>query len=164
MYIAELTVENFRCFGVGDAKLTLPFRAGLTALVGENDTGKTAVIDALRLAVGTRDQEYLRVQESDFHRASGRGEHESEMHIRCQFKGLTEHDRGAFAEYLTYVEEGDSRDAVLYVNCTAKNIVRARTNRRFVSVDVRSGANADGPTLDSEARHLLLCHLPSASA
>lgn len=58
MFVAELTIENFRCFGEGEGKLVLPLGDGLTALVGENDTGKTAVIDALRFALGTRDQEY----------------------------------------------------------------------------------------------------------
>ena len=155
MYIAELIVENFRCFGTDYARLTLPLKAGLTALVGENDTGKTAVIDALRIVLGTRDQEYFRIQECDFYCPPDCGERESEIHIRCQFKGLTRRDKGAFAEYLTYVEDGGDRDAVLYVNCTTKNIVEARRTQRFVSVKVRSGENGDGPTLDPEARNLL---------
>ena len=155
MYIAELIVENFRCFGTGNAKLTLPLRAGLTALVGENDTGKTAAIDALRLVLGTRDQEYIRVLESDFYYPPNGGERESKIHIRCQFKGLTRRDKGAFAEYLTYVEDSEDRDAVLYVNFTAKNNLGARRTRRFVSVEVRSGENGDGPSLDTEARNLL---------
>ena len=67
MFLAELRIENFRMFGHGEKALVAHFRPGLTALVGENDTGKTALIDALRLALGTRDQGFLRVEESDFH-------------------------------------------------------------------------------------------------
>ena len=89
MYIAELRMDNFRCFGSGQSRLILPLKAGLTALVGENDTGKTAVIDALRFVLGTRDQEYFRVQESDFHRPPGSAERRTEINIRCQFDGLT---------------------------------------------------------------------------
>ena len=155
MYIAELTIENFRCFGAGDAKLTLSLRAGLTALVGENDTGKTAVIDALRLVLGTRDQEYFRIQESDFHCPPGGGNRQSEIHIRCQFRGLTQRDKGAFAEYLTFVKDSGNHDAALYVNCTAKKIAGARSARHSISVQVRSGENGDGPSLDPEARSLL---------
>lgn len=155
MYIAELKIANFRCFGAGANKLTLPLKAGLTALVGENDTGKTAIIDALRFVLGTRDQEYNRIQESDFHHAPGGDERASEMNIRCKFMGLTGRDKGAFAEYLTYVEEGGNRDAVLYVSCTAKKISGARGSRRLISVEVRSGENGDGPSLDPEARNLL---------
>ncbi|WP_407062577.1 AAA family ATPase [Burkholderia contaminans] len=50
----------------------LPLSPGLTALVGENDAGKTAVIDALRLVVGTRDQDVLRVDPLDFHQPAPR--------------------------------------------------------------------------------------------
>ena len=155
MYIAELRIENFRCFGDGDHALTLLFSPGLTALVGENDTGKTTVVDALRLVLGTRDQEYFRIQESDFHCPEDGAKPATEIRIRCQFKGLTTHDKGAFVEYLTYVEDDGYRDAELYVNCTAKNTSGARAARRFVSVEVRSGKKGDGPSLDPEARNLL---------
>lgn len=155
MHIAELKIQNFRCFGTGEKALTLPLRAGLTALVGENDTGKTAVIDALRLVLGTRDQEYFRVQEGDFHCPPDDGERETEMSIRCRFEGLTAHDKSAFAEYLTYVEEGGGHNAVLCLNWSARDVAGARSTRRFVSVEVRSGENGDGPALDAEARNLL---------
>jgi putative ATP-dependent endonuclease of OLD family len=62
--LVELRIENFRMFGEKENALVLPIRPGLTALIGENDSGKTAVIDALRLALGTRDQAMLRVDES----------------------------------------------------------------------------------------------------
>lgn len=155
MHISELRIENFRCYGTGDSKLVLQLKAGLTALVGENDTGKTAVIDALRFALGTRDQEYYRVQDSDFHIPPGGAEHSKEIKIRCRFSGLTGGDRSAFAEYLTYEDGGGGHDAKLYVNWTGRDIAGARSARRFVSVDLRSGKNGDGPVLDAEARNLL---------
>lgn len=154
MYVAEVTLENFRCFGEAEQKLVLPLRAGLTAFVGENDTGKTAVIDALRLVLGTRDQEYFRVEDSDFHWPPGAAERRAEIRIRCKFDALTGHDKGAFAEYLTYVERAGRQDAVLYVNWTAKN-TGTRGPRRLISWELRSGASADGPSLDAQARDLL---------
>ena len=66
MHISKLTIENFRCFGEGSNRLEIPLRSGLTALVGENDAGKTAVIDALRFALGTTDQDWFRLEDSDF--------------------------------------------------------------------------------------------------
>lgn len=71
MFLAELRIENFRIFGEGEQALVLALKPGLTALVGENDTGKTAIIDALRLALGTRDQEFFRIEDSDFHLPPG---------------------------------------------------------------------------------------------
>ena len=41
MHLAELRIENFRMFGSGDKGITVPFNRRLTALVGENDAGKT---------------------------------------------------------------------------------------------------------------------------
>lgn len=155
MYIAELRIENFRCFGEGERQFILPLSAGLTALVGENDTGKTSVIDALRFVLGTRDQEYFRVEDTDFHWPVAAKERRTEIRIRCQFDGLTAHDKGAFAEYLTYVERDGRTEAVLYVNWTAKDTAGARGTRRFVSVELRSGETGDGPPLDAEARNLL---------
>ena len=96
MYIAELFIENFRSFGAGDQAFKLTLTPGLTALVGENDAGKTAVVDALRYVLGTRDQEQLRVDEADFHRSSG-GAPADQMTIKLVFRGLTKTDRSAFA-------------------------------------------------------------------
>ena len=50
MYISELKVENFRLFGEGENAALLSLRPGLTAIVGENDSGKTVIVDVLRLA------------------------------------------------------------------------------------------------------------------
>ncbi len=48
MYLSSLCIRNFRQFGDGDAALDISFNGGVTALVGRNDCGKTAVIDAIR--------------------------------------------------------------------------------------------------------------------
>lgn len=154
MYIAELKVENFRIFGEGDAAARLQLRPGLTALVGENDSGKTAIVDALRLALGTRDQEFFRIDDDDFHCAPD-GVRRKEIRIRCKFDGLTASDTGAFAEYLTYEERGNARVPVIYLNWKALENNRAARQRRFLSVGVRSGAEADGPHFDPETRNLL---------
>jgi putative ATP-dependent endonuclease of OLD family len=66
MYLSSITIENFRCFGEGSKRLELSLSPGLTALVGENDSGKTAVIDALRFVLGTTDQEWYRLEDTDF--------------------------------------------------------------------------------------------------
>ena len=100
MYIAKIKIENFRLFGAGEKAFLLDLSPGLTALVGENDAGKTALVDALRLVLGTSDQEYLRLETADFHRPVGAIDAADEITITCLFDGLTKGDRGAFAEYL----------------------------------------------------------------
>lgn len=153
MFLAEIRIENFRIFGEGKSALVLELKPGLTALVGENDTGKTAVMDAIRFALGTRDQEYMRVEESDFHQPRDGSPRKSEIRIRCKFSELTPSDVAAFLEYLTYVEESGITVPVLYLNWQA--VGRFKGNRRFTTVESRSGREADGPPLDQETRFLL---------
>ena len=153
MYIAEIFIENFRSFGTGERAFKLFLTPGLTALVGENDAGKTGVIDALRYVLGTRDQEQLRVDEADFH-WSLEGGHANEIAIRLVFRGLTKADRGAFAEFLTFEEVEGNRQVCLVLTWSVKRAT-ANTSRRAAWPEWRTGANADGPLLDFGARSLL---------
>ena len=154
MYISELRIENFRLFGEGEDAALLRLRPGLTAIVGENDSGKTAIVDALRLALGTRDQEYFRIDDDDFH-CPAEGEQCKEIRIRCRFAGLKRSDTGSFAEYLTYEVYCSSRIPVIYLNWKVLATERRTKHRRYFSVEVRSGVDADGPIFDPESRNLL---------
>lgn len=153
MYIAEIRIENFRSFGCGERAFTLSLKPGLTALVGENDAGKTAVIDALRYILGTRDQEQLRIDETDFHRSS-EGEQADQITIKLVFRDLTKADRGAFAEFLTFEESRGRRQVCLILTWSVKRAT-ASTSRRVASPEWRTGSNGDGPLLDFGARSLL---------
>jgi putative ATP-dependent endonuclease of OLD family len=150
MYLSKITIENFRCFGEGPKRFYLPLRHGLIALVGENEAGKTAVVDALRFALGTTDQEWYRLEDTDFHQSDTT----REIRIACKFEGLTPRDRRAFVEYLTY---GDTigEEPVLHLNWTAKDTGETLKGRPLRRVEVHSGQHGDGPKMPSEARDLL---------
>jgi putative ATP-dependent endonuclease of OLD family len=45
MFLKKFSVKNFRCL----KNLTLDFHKGVNILIGENNSGKTAIIDALRI-------------------------------------------------------------------------------------------------------------------
>ena len=62
MYLSELKIKNFRQFGAVEPVFSVRFHKGVTALVGENDVGKTAVIDAIRHVLLTRDMDFMRLQ------------------------------------------------------------------------------------------------------
>lgn len=64
MYLEKFTIKNFR--GIEDT--SLDFNKGLNVLIGENNAGKTAIIDALRvcLSYGNQRRE-IYVSQSDFH-------------------------------------------------------------------------------------------------
>ncbi len=153
MFISEIRIDNFRLFGTSDNAFQLSLKPGLTALVGENDAGKTAVIDALRFVLGTRDQESMRLEPTDFHHAPS-GERASEITIRLTFSGLTKADRSTFAEYLTYLDS-DSLETVLILTWVARRAENDGPARRFMPIEWRTGEKADGPLLDAGARFML---------
>lgn len=51
MYIEKLTIKNFRAFD--EDGITLQFNKGVNAIIGENNSGKSAVMDAIRIAFST---------------------------------------------------------------------------------------------------------------
>ncbi|HCF7230256.1 ATP-dependent nuclease [Pseudomonas aeruginosa] len=150
MYLSALKIENFRQFGHGDHALDIQFNEGVTALVGENDAGKTAVIDAIRYVLQTRDAEYLRLQIEDFHIASD-GTQAETITLRCTLEGLSPAELGAFVEYVTYTG-GVGR---LYVHWSARRVVASASTRKWVDISVRSGEKGEGPSLDVGVRQLL---------
>ncbi|MGQ3241673.1 ATP-dependent nuclease, partial [Shinella sp.] len=145
----------FRLFGSGEHAFRLPLNPGLTALVGENDAGKTAIIDALRLVLGTRDQDMLRVDFADFHQSAPGIERADHVTIGLTFRGLTVADRAAFAEFLTYEMIGEQVETVLIITWIAKRNAKEGSSRRVLPPEWRTGAKGDGPTMDLGARSLL---------
>jgi putative ATP-dependent endonuclease of OLD family len=141
MHLCGLRISNFRCFGDGKDSFTLRLKPGLTAIVGQNDAGKTAVIDALRFALGTTDQEWYRLEDEDFHREAGKTA--PQITIQCQF-ALEPNDTGAFVEYLTYSKDAKSAPA-LFVNWIAKDTGERRRGRpsRHICAYVVHHINAD---------------------
>jgi putative ATP-dependent endonuclease of OLD family len=147
VHLTEVFAEGFRCFGTNNP-LKLVLGPGITTLVGENDSGKTAVIDAIRLALGTRGEEYLRLQEGDFHvAASGRAE---SLIIRCTLERLSAEDESRFLEWCTLGTDGCLR---LFVTLTGRRAQRIWYERR-------AGYVGDGPSVDGELReHLRVTYL-----
>jgi putative ATP-dependent endonuclease of OLD family len=150
MYLSHLSLSNFRQFGEKDNKLELSLKRGVNALVGRNDSGKSAVIDAIRYALLTRDQSYIRVQPEDFHIGTS-GAQADEISIRCRMSDLNDDEKGAFAEYLTY----EGCEVSLLVNWSARRRSDSPSARRWVDVSVRSGVDGVGPTFEASVRELL---------
>jgi putative ATP-dependent endonuclease of OLD family len=150
MYLSQLTIKNFRQFGAGSSPFIVEFNEGVTALVGENDAGKSAVMDAIRYVLTTRDMDFMRLQPEDFHLGPD-GDQATEITISAKLSNLTAVEKGAFAEYLTY----DGAQVSLYVHWFARRLAESPGSRRWVDVAVRSGPNGNGPAFESATRQLL---------
>lgn len=149
MYLAELQIQNFRSLG-GSEAFTLALRPGVTALVGENDAGKTAIIDAIRYVLLSRDVDFVRVQEEDFH-VDGDNLATREITIRAKLLDLSPDDQAAFVEHLTF----EGSQVALYVHWRARKLGGDPGSRRWVEVTVHSGKDGGGPILESTTRALL---------
>lgn len=64
MYLKELQLTNFRKF----ESLKVNFQQGLNVLIGENDSGKTAIVDAIRYILNTKSFETIRFEPRDFYK------------------------------------------------------------------------------------------------
>lgn len=150
MYLSALKIQNFRQFGADPDGLLINFNKGVTALVGENDAGKSSVIDALRFVLQTRDGEYVRLQPEDFN-IPDEGPQASQITIVAKFSDLSVADQGALSEYVTFKDSV----AVVYIHWTARRLSDDVLARRWVDIAVRSGHSGGGPSLDANVRQLL---------
>ena len=97
MFLSKLKIKNFRKY----KELEVSFKQGLNVLIGENDGGKTTIIDAIRILLGTQSQEYYRIDEKDFN------DKNLELEIECIFKFQDKSERkvAKFLEWITFDDE-----------------------------------------------------------
>lgn len=91
MYLARLTIKNFRKLHQAE----LRFQAGLNVLVGANNVGKTAVVDALRALLAGQDEPYPRMSIEDIHHPKG-GVPSGDITFEYIFRGLNPDDEADF--------------------------------------------------------------------
>lgn len=146
MYLQTIKINNFRIF----QNFELEFNKGLNLLIGENDSGKTALIDAIRLVLDTNSSEWTKFILTDFH------DGKNILNIQLKFADLSIDDQSIFPEHITYIKNIQHQsEAFLYVNLTAS--IKQLTNKigQFIQTDINSGQNAEGPTIEKAARMYL---------
>lgn len=151
MMISELKIYNFRKFKSEDGVhpgLHITFHKGLNALIGENDSGKTAVIDALKLILLTQGNEYIRPIDEDFYKPID-GDACSEFKIDCIITEFTENEAKNFIEYLKFKKNGEKVEYMLELH------YRAWKDGHKIFQELHAGDVDDGISLDGKARELL---------
>jgi putative ATP-dependent endonuclease of OLD family len=91
MHLAKLVIKNFRKL----EHVELSFQPGLNVLVGGNNVGKTAIVDALRTLLAGHDEPYPRLGEEDVHRPNG-GFPSGDIIFEFVFSGLDADDEADF--------------------------------------------------------------------
>lgn len=149
MFLESITIVNFRLF----ERLELNLNRGLNVLVGENDSGKTSIIDAIRYVLGSNSSERAYVSESDFH-----GDAQT-FSVQLKFSDVETHAH-RFVEHLSHeeYEDGDGatkRRPVFYIQLSAKKTGKERRGYPYIQTDVRSGHDGNGLHLEFEIRDFL---------
>ncbi len=110
MYLAELSIKSFR--RLSDARLK--FSPGLNVLLGPNNIGKTAVVDALRALLAGADDPYPRFDKDDIH-IPKIGTPAPEIRFEYIFRDLSLDEEADFLHALRENHEG-KLEAVLGVS------------------------------------------------
>lgn len=149
MYLSKLRLWNFRKYSDGaDNKpgVEIHFHEGLNVLIGENDSGKTAIIDAIRYVLRTQSGEYIQFDDKDFYQDE-QGNRKDEFKIECVFDGLNEQDSGLFWEWLSWNE-----DKTRYL---LKVWLYVKRKDNVILPKFSAGIEGQAERMDSEARDLL---------
>lgn len=148
MYISEIYANGFRCFSP-NAPLQLKLSPGLNMLVGPNDAGKSAIVDAARYVLWTRGDDYIRPDEHDFHvgEAGVRG---CDFIVRCTFDNLSADEEARFLEWCSN-EKGKLR---LHV-CMRGTRRISPGGGAVITSQHRAGAQGEGLPLEGELREYL---------
>lgn len=103
MFLSRLIIENFRCIG----KLDLSFIKGVNTIIGENNCGKTTIIDAIRLILGVAiPRKEIYVSQEDFH-IDAFGTTASTIKLTAFFIPETEIEKALLYELLVIQSETD---------------------------------------------------------
>lgn len=142
MYISELKLWNFRKYGGDDFVMTkphlvVPFKKGMNVLIGENDSGKTAIIDAIKYVLKTNAYESIRIQQDDFYNDKER------LRIEILIDGMSVDEASSFTN-ITIPPQGNVNGLA-----SMKLILDAtRKDGHILPYEVRGGNADDGHSLE----------------
>ncbi len=149
MYLSNIKLWNFRKFGtLGDIdlqhpNLNLSFTKGLNVLIGENDSGKSAILEAIKMILKTHAYERLMWLKEDFYEGT------AELRIELLIDGLTNSEAARFTEWLGWTD-GNPPRPILRLICTVRLI-----DDKPIPHEIRAGMDEAGTAIDSQAREYL---------
>ena len=149
MYLSILRLWNFRKYSAGsdgEPGLEVHFQEGVNVLIGENDSGKTAIMDSIRYVLKTQSGEFIQFDDKDFYQDSD-GRRKDEFKIECVFDGLNEQDSGLFWEWLSWNDDKTRYLLKIWLFVKRKDNVIMPT--------FSAGIDGQADRMDSEARELL---------
>lgn len=152
MFLKKVEYWDFRKYKSLDDSpgLTVTFHKGMNLIVGENDAGKTAIIDGLKLLLGTLSDEYDKILDTDFYTQDGK-DFSEDFKITAYFADLSDEESATFLEWLSFDEDSTPQ---LKVSLKVRKKKGANGNNYFER-KIYGGDNHSETIIDSDARQLL---------
>ena len=111
MYLKQLEIEGYKNFR---SPFTVTFSDALNVIVGENGSGKSAIIDAIRLLLLEDEYGRSQVSDTDFNRPFDKPKEQAKsFRIRGRFDGLSQEQTVAF---LLWTDQGQASLTLLVDN------------------------------------------------
>jgi predicted ATP-dependent endonuclease of OLD family len=148
MFLSDLTIEGYKGFR---EPFTVSFQKGLNVLVGENASGKTTAIDAVRLLLMEDEFGHAPLDDTDFHQPfDSPKEVAKQFRLHGIFSGLSDEEHVAF---LPWTDLND--------HATLTLLVENKTNNKGRYKPVRWGGASRASMFESELFDAINCiYLP----
>lgn len=153
MYLKTLSLYNFRKFAEREDSspgLTVHFNKNLNLIVGENDSGKTAIIDAIRYLLGSLSDDYEKITMEDFY-CINKDELAKSFIIEGIFTDLNEKEAGIFLEWLSFDADNEYQLRVILKAERKTN----ENGKEYIDKKILAGEVNCELRLNSQARDLL---------
>jgi putative ATP-dependent endonuclease of OLD family len=153
MNLKRIRIWNFRCIGTSDNSLSIQddnpgidvkLNPHVNVLIGANDSGKTAIVDAVKIILGTQTYDPIRLTDEDFYK-SGQNRR-SELKIECLFSDFSSIEAGQFLDWIA-INDKNEYELRVWLSALRKN------NR--VIYNLKAGHDDEGTFMAGEARDLL---------
>ncbi|WP_312315020.1 AAA family ATPase [Streptococcus parasuis] len=152
MFLGSVEFWDFRKYKSYDNSpgLTVKLQNGMNLIVGENDAGKTAIIDGIKLLLGTLSDDYDKIIDTDFYNEDGKIFSE-EFKIVGLFYDLSDKEAAKFLEWISFDDDSNSQ-----LKLTLKVVKKKNPNgNEYFDRKIYGGDHHSETVIDSEARQIL---------
>ena len=147
MYLKRLTIKNFRCI----KNATIDFNEGVNILIGENNSGKTAILDALRICLCYGKQRRdIYIFLNDFHVDKNNPATESgDIEFNLYFEIQQDVETGIYLDFLSVRDDGHQE-----LKLNFRYFIEERNGNKRVKYRVWGGDN-EGQLITPEVLELI---------
>ena len=123
MHLSKIAIKGYKAF---KDRIIISLDKGLNVLVGENGSGKSTVIDAIRLILSEDEYSRAGIADNDFYTDFYTDKVVDEIQIKCLFTGLTDEQKAVHLTWLT-----SKQDAQLNLSIQRKTDSKGKFKRNI---------------------------------